>query len=517
MTRRSNGPSYRGDARAAPTRGKRNGALLAGPYSMVGTWALWSRPPADVAARFGVPHRWHRDAARILIDRPDGLAAAVRAFVGSWPEGTEVELRDASGRPVARRWVSGTGLAMRPPAALAALRATTAAERRRDLRADAQATLAEYGRPAAAAKRKRNATRHKPGTTVVRFVDPDRYSSQPWLEPKYHKRPRGRVLADNDPAAWQGSMAFGRPDDQPPTQAEVDAHIAEVNRRLGRDVFTGEAPVLWDDGTRSYEPERGIVPYDPEHERDLPPWLDRQGELYGSATHIAWADERPARDEYHRAHREGDREAQLRTGMQLDALDRSRRSRTEAHARRLHEERQGASAKRNAWPYPRPRPEELFRGMLVSYDPSRGVEAFGVKLRDGGTEVRGHFPPGALTGFVPVSAYWRGKRSDLDRVGPLEIDHAADVLFGYREQLLSPALCAAPGARPARDLQPHEMGPRMQLLGVAGGVARSSHDLRLNRTFPEGVSSLRVMRGYDTGGRDLAVPRAKRNARRRVA
>jgi hypothetical protein len=62
---------------------------------------------------------------------------------------------------------------------------------------------------------------------------------------------RGVVLAEDDPRAWTGTLAFPN-EDQPPTREEAAAHVAKC--RAGG-YWSGEkVPVLWDfgDETRAY-------------------------------------------------------------------------------------------------------------------------------------------------------------------------------------------------------------------------------------------------------------------------
>jgi hypothetical protein len=66
----------------------------------------------------------------------------------------------------------------------------------------------------------------------------------------------GRVLPNNSPLAWTGTLAFHNT----PTQAEVDAHIAQC-RAMGLDMDDKTA-VLWEYGTVDWEPFDQLIVLD---------------------------------------------------------------------------------------------------------------------------------------------------------------------------------------------------------------------------------------------------------------
>jgi hypothetical protein len=71
-----------------------------------------------------------------------------------------------------------------------------------------------------------------------------------WRSP--HK---GVVLSENDPRAWQDTLTF----DGLPTQAQVDAHLAQLKARGDRD--DERVPVLWSFGRAYWERRKSLRPF----------------------------------------------------------------------------------------------------------------------------------------------------------------------------------------------------------------------------------------------------------------
>lgn len=103
---------------------------------------------------------------------------------------------------------------------------------------------------------------------------------------------KGRVLAINDPRAWEGTVAFGP---RLPTQEEVDEHIRRVKAVFSSpsvpgdgDPFAGAVPVLWEFGEVQWDKVTSIRPY----VDDLADWEQQRKRRFASSQQhltLVWA------------------------------------------------------------------------------------------------------------------------------------------------------------------------------------------------------------------------------------
>lgn len=103
---------------------------------------------------------------------------------------------------------------------------------------------------------------------------------------------KGRVLAINDPRAWERTVAFGP---RLPTQDEVDEHIRRVRAVFPSpsvpgdgDPFAGTVPVLWEFGEVRWDKVTSIRPY----AEDLADWEQQRNRRFASSQQhltLVWA------------------------------------------------------------------------------------------------------------------------------------------------------------------------------------------------------------------------------------